>query len=73
MVSNRSYETQGTDDPNRRWIDQLIRVKTHPEWGQGRVLRWYPASADQPQRVRVFCDGLPVPKGVLVDEIEIAP
>lgn len=71
MVANRSYETDGTDDPTRQWLQRIVRVRTHPEWGKARVLRWYPASGGQPQRLRIMAEAHPAPQIVPLAQVEI--
>ena len=71
MVANRSYETAGIDDPAVEWMKRSVRVKAHPEWGQARVIRWFPADGDQPERLRIMTRALLAPQIVAVADVEI--
>ena len=71
MAQNRSYETDGQDDPTRYWLRLTVRVKTHPEWGLARVMRWYPAAAGFPQRLRVMPEKVSAPQVVSITDVEV--
>ena len=71
MARNRSYETDGLDDPNQDWLQRVVRVTAHPEWGDARVLRWYPAAAGQAQRLRIKPINNPAPQVVSVLDVEV--
>ena len=71
MATNRSYETDGLDDPSRDWLQCVIRVTPHPEWGEARVLRWYPASEGRGQTLRIKAENHPAPQIVSVLDVEI--
>jgi len=71
MMTNRSYPTDGTDQPEQDWMQKSVTVPAHPEWGKGRVVRWYPASGDQPARLRLYLEGSTATPVVSVDEVEI--
>lgn len=70
-MTNRSYYTDGTDDPTRDWLQKVVRVIDHPEWGLGRVMRWYPAIDGKPARLRLMCARNRAPQVVFVSDIEI--
>ena len=72
---NRSNDgIAGLDDPNLTWLKRAVRVKTHPEWGEARVLRWYPAVGDEPERLRVMPEGSAArPQLVAVTDVELVP
>ena len=70
-ASNRSYETAGLEDPDQHWMRHAVRVKSHPEWGTVRVLRWFPAVGDQPAMLRVYPPTTAVPSLVPVTDVEI--
>ena len=71
MATNRSYHTDGLDDPNQLWLRRLVRVPAHPEWGEARVLRWYPAQGDKSQQLRIKPAKHGAPKVVSVLEVEV--
>ena len=71
MAKNRSYETNGLDDPNQDWLQRIVRVTAHPEWGDARVLRWYPAQAGKAQKLRIRAENRPAPMVVSVLEVEV--
>lgn len=71
MTANRSYDTGGTDSPTQQWMRQRVRVNTHPEWGVGRVLRWFPAGGGLPARLRILCENLRAPRIVSTTDVEI--
>ncbi|MEZ4271574.1 MAG: hypothetical protein R3C68_09125 [Myxococcota bacterium] len=71
MAGNRSYYTDGTDHPQQEWLSHIVRVKSHPDWGTGRVMRWYPAHAGQPARLRIMCENMRAPQVVTVTEVEV--
>ena len=71
MTVNRSYYTGGTDSPTQQWMRHRVRVTTHPEWGTGRVLRWFPAGGGVPPRLRVLCENLRAPRIVSTAEVEV--
>jgi len=62
----------GLDNPARRWLEKLVRVKAHPEWGAVRVMRWFPGGGGQPEMLRVFSSHLPVPMTVEAAQVEVA-
>lgn len=70
-ASNRSYFTEGTDNPTQEWLQRRVRVRSHPEWGVGRVLRWYPARAGNPPTLRVMMDRVRAPKIVKVTDVVV--
>jgi hypothetical protein len=70
MATNRSYYTDGTDDPRTTWLQRTVRVTGHPEWGTARVMRWFPAGGGQPPRVRIRCSAITAPQIVAVSELE---
>ncbi len=70
-VKRQELHTAGLDDPRRNWLQQVVRVTTHPEWGPARVLRWYPAAAGQPERLRLMTATLAAPQIVKVTEVEV--
>ena len=70
MASNRSYYTEGTDHPVRQWLQQQVVLRSRPEWGTGKVLRWYPATGGQPPRLRVMFANVNAPQVVGVNEVE---
>ena len=69
-MANRSYETDGTEDPSRQWLQKTVRVKGHPEWGLARVLRWYPAAAGLAPRLRILPHNITAPQVVALTDIE---
>jgi len=71
MTPNRSYQTEGLDSPTQIWLRRRVRVKSHPEWGVGRVMRWYPAAAGEPVRLRVMMHGIAAPQVVPLPDIEV--
>lgn len=71
MATNRSYDTGGLDDPTQDWLQRIVRVTAHPEWGNARVLRWYPAQGGKGQTLRIRAENHPAPKVVSVLEVEI--
>jgi hypothetical protein len=71
VTANHSYDTSGLDDPGKNWMQRLVRVPSHPEWGHARVLRWYPAEGHEPVRLRIMADGMRQPQVVRADEVEI--
>lgn len=70
---NRSNDgIPGLDDPNLHWLKRAVRVKSHPEWGEARVLRWYPATGGEPERLRVMPEGATArPQLVAVTDVEL--
>jgi hypothetical protein len=70
-VANHSFDSAGLDDPRKSWMQHLVQVKLHPEWGWARVLRWYPAEGLEPVRLRIMAEGMPQPQVVRADEVEI--
>ncbi len=68
---NHSAETDGLDDPRRHWLQRIVKVKSRPDWGMARVIRWYPAVADQPERLRIMAKNLRAQQMVSIDDIEI--
>jgi hypothetical protein len=71
MTANRSYDTEGLDSPTESWMQRHVRVKSHPEWGTGRVMRWYPAAGGNPPRLRVMMRHVAAPQVVPVSDIEV--
>jgi hypothetical protein len=69
--SGQTSTVAGLDDPNRRWLQQLVKVRAHPEWGVARVVRWYPCANGQPERLRVFAHGMRAQKVVAISEIDL--
>lgn len=70
-MNNVPHDITGLDDPERRWMDKIVLVTAHPEWGAVRVLRWFPgADSDAPQ-LRVLSPQLRVPKVVGVDDVQV--
>lgn len=53
-MPNRPYDTAGLDNPDRRWLGQLVRVKSRPEWGILRVVRWFPQAGEGSERLRLM-------------------
>ena len=72
-AQNRTEETDGQDDPTRVWLQRTVRIKSRPEWGLARVLRWYPASGTQPQRLRIMAQGIAAPQVVPLTDVEVVP
>lgn len=70
-ATNRSYDTDGMEDPTRQWLQRRVRVRNHPEWGIGRVMRWYPAHSGQPARLRVMMEGRRSPQIVQVADVDV--
>jgi len=70
MTTNRSYDTEGLDNPTVQWTLRHVRAKAHPQWGVGRVMRWYPAHGGQPPRLRVMFEGMPAPQVIATTEVE---
>lgn len=68
---NQSAETDGLDDLSRLWLQRIVRVKSRPDWGLARVIRWYPAVADQPERLRIMAKNLRAQQMVSIDDIEV--
>jgi len=68
-VANHSYESAGLDDPGRQWMQHWVRVKTHPEWGLARAVRWFPAEGGAPERLRIMTEQLRQP--LLVDVADV--
>jgi len=71
MSTNRSYETDGLDDPTHDWLQRVVRVTAHPEWGDARVLRWYPAGEGQGQSLRIKAENNPAPQVVSILDVEV--
>ena len=71
MATNRSYDTGGLDDPTQGWLQRIVRVTAHPEWGNARVLRWYPAQGGKGQQLRIMAENHSVPLLVSVLEVEV--
>ena len=71
MATNRSYDTDGLDDPTQDWLQRIVRVTAHPEWGNARVLRWYPAQGGKGQQLRIMPENHPAPKIVSILEVEV--
>lgn len=71
MIANRSYDTDGLDNPTQGWLQRRVRMRARPEWGTGRVMRWYPAGAGLPPRLRVMFERQKAPQVVSVHDIEI--
>lgn len=71
MATNRSYETDGLDDPTSVWLQRVVRVPEHPEWGEARVLRWYPAAGGRGQSLRIKAENHRAPQVVSVLEVEV--
>jgi hypothetical protein len=69
--ANHSFDTAGLDDPGKNWMQHLVRVPRHPEWGTARVLRFYPAEGGEPVRLRIMAEGARRPQVVRADEIEV--
>jgi hypothetical protein len=61
----------GLDDPNLRWLQQQVRVKNHPEWGVARVMRWYPASGERPELLRIMPQSVRAAQIVAVTDVEL--
>ena len=70
-MPNHSFETDGTEDPTRRWMQHRVKVRTHPEWGEARVMRWYPAAGGLSQRLRIMADNSHIPQIVSITDVEI--
>jgi hypothetical protein len=70
---NRSVDgISGLDDPHVDWLQRTVRVKGHPEWGEARVLRWYPRVGETPERLRVMPVGAAArPQLVSVADVEL--
>ena len=73
MNANHSYESAGLDDPSKNWMQHVVRVTKHPEWGLARVLRWFPAEGVEPVRLRIMAEGLRQQQVVRADEVELVP
>ena len=71
MNPNRSYDTGGMENPSRNWLQHRVRVTTHPQWGVGRVMRWFPAGDGNPARLRVMMTKAEMPQIVRVSDVEI--
>jgi hypothetical protein len=67
----RAEPVTGLDDPNRSWLQRRVRVRSHPEWGVARVVRWYPATAGQPERLRIFAPGMRAQELVQASDVEL--
>jgi len=65
-----SSSVTGLDDPGQHWMQSQVRVKEHPEWGVACVVRWYPSSGSQPERLRVMARNLRAARLVTVDQVE---
>lgn len=61
----------GLDDPSREWLRRVVRVKSRPEWGVARVIRWYPATEGRPETLRVMAQGVRSQQLVSVDDVEL--
>ena len=70
-VANHSFDSAGLDDPGKNWMQHVVRVKNHPDWGFARVLRWYPAAGNEPVRLRIMTEALKQPQIIRADEAEI--
>ncbi|MBJ80476.1 MAG: hypothetical protein CMH60_04085 [Myxococcales bacterium] len=70
-MANTSYLTDGTEEPIEQWLRKTVRVRKHPEWGNARVLRWYPAAGSTPQRLRILAENNPAPQIVSILEVEV--
>jgi hypothetical protein len=64
--------TAGLDNPERRWMEKLVRIKSHPEWGILRVIRWFPAASGQAEMLRVFSSHLTAPQIAGTADVEVA-
>ena len=71
MATNRSYETDGLDDPTSAWLQRVVCVTEHPEWGEARVLRWYPAGGGKGQTLRIKAENQRAPQVVSVHEVQV--
>ncbi len=71
MSPNQSYYTDGTDDPNRDWLQRVVRVRSRPEWGRARVMRWYPATGATPARLRIMAEHMRAPQIVPVSDVDV--
>jgi hypothetical protein len=71
MAGNRSYDTEGMDHPIRQWLQQEVVALNHPEWGRGRVLRWYPATGGESPRLRVMFSAKPAPQVISVSDVSL--
>lgn len=71
MDANHSFPTAGLDDPGQNWMQHLVRVTAHPEWGFARVLRWYPAEGSEPVRLRLMAEHRRQAVVVRADEVEL--
>ena len=67
---NHSIATAGLDDPEQTWMQTIVRIPAHPEWGKARVLRWYPAEHEAPERLRIMAEHNARPVLVRVDDVE---
>ncbi|MEK7703515.1 MAG: hypothetical protein AAB426_01040 [Myxococcota bacterium] len=70
-MNNVPHDITGLDDSVRRWMDKIVLVPDHPEWGEVRVLRWFPGTGDQPEQLRVLSPQLRAPKVVRVGDVRI--
>ena len=70
-LSNKSYFTDGTDDPSRAWMQRTVRVLSHPDWGLARVVRWYPAAGGRVASLRVMAEKNDSPQVVPISDVEI--
>ena len=52
-------------------VASMIVARQHPEWGSGRVLRWFPAGGGQPPRLRVMFGKIRAPQVLPVTEVDI--
>ena len=59
-TGQQNLEIQRDDTSIVAWATDVVDVvrgpvnHVHPEWGDARVLRWYPAGGGHPQRLRVM-------------------
>ena len=70
-LRNRSASTAGLDDPRANWMQRVVRVTAHPEWGCARVVRYFPPTATAPERLRIMADGGGQPQIVRADEVVV--
>ena len=71
MKTTTPSPLSGLDDPRFNWLQQVVRVKDHPEWGMARVVRWFPAQGQLPERLRIMAENVTAPQLVLVSQVEL--
>lgn len=64
-------QVAGLDDPSQEWLRRVVRVKSRPEWGVARVVRWYPAAEAGPETLRIIAQGVRSQQLVAIDDVEV--